>query len=180
MKIKSVALISGLLLLSAIVLFAGTASAIESIGISPDSINIADGETGTFTVTVLPSQTTNGDFKVDLYNVPGVNNFSIVIKDDAGAELAFGSGDNTIEASPTSYTDGVSSVFYVEVTNNGAPSGQYGINFAANDGTVPWEDDASIWAGIDSSIPEFATIAIPVAGIMGLFLFFNHRKRKEK
>ena len=29
-------------------------------------------------------------------------------------------------------------------------------------------------------IPEFATIAIPVAGILGLVLFFNHRKRKRE
>jgi hypothetical protein len=28
-------------------------------------------------------------------------------------------------------------------------------------------------------IPEFATIAIPVASILGLLFFFNHRKRKE-
>jgi len=28
-------------------------------------------------------------------------------------------------------------------------------------------------------IPEFATIAIPAVAILGLFLFFNHRKRKE-
>jgi len=31
-----------------------------------------------------------------------------------------------------------------------------------------------------NSIPEFATIAIPAVAILGLFLFFNHRKRKEK
>jgi len=29
-------------------------------------------------------------------------------------------------------------------------------------------------------IPEFATIAIPAVAILGLFLFFNHRKRKEE
>ena len=31
-----------------------------------------------------------------------------------------------------------------------------------------------------SSIPEFATIAIPVAAILGLVLFFNHRKHKKE
>jgi len=30
------------------------------------------------------------------------------------------------------------------------------------------------------TIPEFATIAIPAVAILGLFLFFNHRKHKEK
>jgi hypothetical protein len=31
-----------------------------------------------------------------------------------------------------------------------------------------------------TSIPEFATIAIPVAAILGLVLFFNHRKHKKE
>ena len=31
-----------------------------------------------------------------------------------------------------------------------------------------------------TTIPEFATIAIPVAAILGLVLFFNHRKRKRE
>jgi hypothetical protein len=30
----------------------------------------------------------------------------------------------------------------------------------------------------ETEIPEFATIALPVAGILGIFLFFSHRKRK--
>ena len=29
-------------------------------------------------------------------------------------------------------------------------------------------------------VPEFSTIAIPIASILGLLLFFNHRKRREK
>jgi len=31
-----------------------------------------------------------------------------------------------------------------------------------------------------SAIPEFATIAIPAVAVLGLFLFYNHRKRKEE
>ena len=31
-----------------------------------------------------------------------------------------------------------------------------------------------------SEIPEFATIAIPVVAVLGLFLFYSHRKRKEE
>jgi hypothetical protein len=31
-----------------------------------------------------------------------------------------------------------------------------------------------------TTIPEFATIAIPVAAILGLVLFFNHRKHKKE
>jgi len=32
----------------------------------------------------------------------------------------------------------------------------------------------------DYQIPEFATIAIPVVAVLGLFLFYNYRKRKEE
>jgi hypothetical protein len=32
---------------------------------------------------------------------------------------------------------------------------------------------------IETSIPEFSTIAIPVAGILGLMFFFNYRKRRR-
>ena len=47
----------------------------------------------------------------------------------------------------------------------------------------------TIWCGNDeiiigkfkwTEVPEFATIAIPVAAILGLVLFYNHRKRKEE
>jgi len=31
-----------------------------------------------------------------------------------------------------------------------------------------------------TEIPEFATIAIPVVAVLGLFLFYSHRKRKEE
>ena len=30
------------------------------------------------------------------------------------------------------------------------------------------------------NVPEFSTIAIPIASILGLLFFFNHRKRREK
>jgi hypothetical protein len=35
-------------------------------------------------------------------------------------------------------------------------------------------------ASFDISVPEFATIAIPTVTILGLFLFFNHRKHKKE
>ena len=35
----------------------------------------------------------------------------------------------------------------------------------------------TVWG---TSIPEFATIAIPVVAVLGLFLFYSHRKRKEE
>jgi len=35
-------------------------------------------------------------------------------------------------------------------------------------------------SGFKTQIPEFATIAIPVAAILGLVLFYSYRKRKEE
>lgn len=32
----------------------------------------------------------------------------------------------------------------------------------------------------DTPIPEFSTIAIPIASILGLLFFFNRRKRREE
>ena len=48
-----------------------------------------------------------------------------------------------------------------------------------------WEDDYLGWYvwvhhDWDYEIPEFTTIAIPAASILGLLFFFNHRKRREE
>jgi len=39
--------------------------------------------------------------------------------------------------------------------------------------------DSNIDVGFEA-IPEFSTIAIPVASILGLLFFFNHRKRRKE
>lgn len=45
-----------------------------------------------------------------------------------------------------------------------------------------WDDTNTIfWSHQwDHQIPEFATIAMPVASILGLLFFFNHRKRRKE
>ena len=59
--------------------------------------------------------------------------------------------------------------------NTGSGSGQ--LQDAAESGFM--QVDFTIVC-VDIPIPEFATIAIPVASILGLVLFFNHRKRKRE
>ena len=55
-----------------------------------------------------------------------------------------------------------------------------------NDYTLYYEDvlsgdwDEASATVHTTAIPEFATIAIPVAAILGLVLFFNHRKRRKE
>jgi len=51
-----------------------------------------------------------------------------------------------------------------------------------NDGWDPNSSDMAdkeVCVGF-KTIPEFATIAIPVAAILGLLFFYSHRKRKEE
>ena len=54
---------------------------------------------------------------------------------------------------------------------------------AGNGGDWTWEGGyrwKSKWAYTwDYTIPEFATIAIPAIAVLGLFLFFNKRKRRK-
>ena len=63
-------------------------------------------------------------------------------------------------------------------------TGTYGGQSGTNNGMITTLDVgvplnlAIVCLGI--SIPEFATIAIPVAAILGLVLFFNHRKHKRE
>jgi hypothetical protein len=68
-------------------------------------------------------------------------------------------------------------VYFTEEPYNGFVLGVYAEN------SLTGKDKAhtaySHDAGYYQEIPEFATIAMPVAGILGLFLFFNHRKRKQ-
>ena len=40
--------------------------------------------------------------------------------------------------------------------------------------------DSVFEVGFSVTVPEFATIAMPVAAILGLLFFFNHRKRKKE
>jgi len=41
-------------------------------------------------------------------------------------------------------------------------------------------DEAAEGTTHGTTIPEFVTIALPALSILGLFLFYNHRKRKEE
>ena len=45
------------------------------------------------------------------------------------------------------------------------------------EGGIFWRKWSYQW---NYEIPEFATIAIPAVAVLGLFLFYSHRKRKEE
>jgi len=86
----------------------------------------------------------------------------------------------TTVAALNNYPSGVSA----GVVPTDIPYGEYDLVYDSDgDGVFEPADgdrvDQQVCCGF-SAIPEFATIAIPVIGILGLFLFFNHRKRKEE
>ena len=166
--------------IAAIVLISliGTASAVSSIGKNPNALELKQGESGTFTINVTAeSNTNNGFFGVDIY--PRTSEFYVVIRDSTGAELASGDGDNTVSTSDVSYTSGQTTTLYVDITNNNTPPGNYTVKFTANDGEEDWTE-GTLKARLQSSeIPEFATIAVPVAALLLLIFVFNQRKRRQ-
>ena len=166
--------IAAILLISLI----GTASAVSSIGKNPDALELQQGESGTFTITVkAESSTNNGFFGVDIY--PRTSEFYVVIRDSTGT-LASGDGDDTVSTSEVSYTEGQTTTLYVDITNNNAPLGNYTVIFTANDNVDTEWTEGTLKARLQSSeIPEFATIAVPVAALLLLIFVFNQRKRRQ-
>ena len=160
----------------------GTAPAVSSTGRNPRTLELQQGESGTFTINVTAQSSTDiGYFGVDIKEQEQGGNpagFYVVIKNSTGAVLASGDGDNTVSTSEVSYTEGQTTTLYVDITNNNAPQGNYTVKFTANDGKTDCTE-GTIKACLSSEIPEFATIAVPVAALLLLIFVFNQRKRRQ-
>ena len=64
--------------------------------------------------------------------------------------------------------------------NNGATgTDKYVIKFDSGNGVVA-EWPISTSTAVDTAIPEFATVAIPIAAVLGLVFFFQQRKNKKE
>jgi hypothetical protein len=71
--------------------------------------------------------------------------------------------------------------FMINYTHNkGAANGDYEVEYIANyDLTSPTGMILAVSAKADiNAIPEFPTIALPVAAVIGLMFYFHNRKRK--
>jgi|GEM_PF-6143676 uncharacterized membrane protein len=163
----SVVLLSGIFI---ILVLSGVVTAINSISRTPSSLTLSTGESGTYTVEVTPDSTTTGSFSVEI--ISSESNFSVVIRDELKNELASGNGGGVVKAT-VPYNSGSLRTFYVKVQNNGASSGDYAIQFTANDGKAKWTE-ANIYAGL-TAIPEFTTLAIPAVLALLAGLFFLRR-----
>ena len=159
-----------------VVAMTGAVSAISSMEKSPNELTLHAGETGTFTVIATAEYTTSGYFGVDIN--PKTANLGVVIR-DSGGQLASGTGASTVSSNAVSYNAGSTTTLYVEITNNGAVERDYSAKFTAYDGNQDFTE-AIIKAKV-TAIPEFATLAIPMAiAILGGLFFLNHRKRREE
>ena len=165
MKIKTieVLLIAGLVVLSAMVVFAGTAAAQED---DEDPFRIY----GTIT---------------DADGNPYVGHEVIIKKQhDIFDEEAWLPLNGTSITNDTGYYD--TGWCYYRPYGNPVDNYRMYIDgdlvaeqyIGSDDWDVKWRRFWSYrW---DYQIPEFATIAIPVAAILGLLFFYSHRKRKEE
>jgi len=97
------------------------------------------------------------------------------------------------EAPPNSVTynsagNNYTSVWHFQIADHGDGDDttqmgkNYTLQFIIFNGSVSWTTGVgATTTGVTATdVPEFATIAIPVAAILGLVLFYNHRKRKEE
>ena len=197
--------IAAILLISLI----GTASAVSSIGKNPNALELQQGESGTFTINVTAQSSTvaadeeeEDPFMIYGYITDAEGNplqgYEVIIrkrdccdywswcdKDDKWCELKGWS-----EYMSTTNESGYYSTGWCNPNDYGDPWDKYRmyINGELVDerdiGKNDWEGSGSYfkyqWSYQWSyEIPEFTTIAVPIAAIFGLILLFNHRKRRK-
>jgi hypothetical protein len=147
-----------LVLMMVIVSLVGTASA--SYGMSRDPVisTIDRGETQIFTVEIV--------------DAPDAMNTFSVIDAEGFKVLIDGVETNSVDWSGTANT------FIVEVTNEDAPNGEYEVTFR-NDNYVAGTTSVYVQLNvIITAIPEFPTVALPIAAILGLAFFMQRRKEE--
>ena len=135
-----------------------TAVAITFDGI-PNEVTLDTGESQTFTVTI--SGTNGGN---QIFNVNNASQFTVKINGSAVSTMAW---------------SGTSGQFDVEIINDkGASNGVYNIEYEdIDDG-----GSASVTHTIEviiTAIPEFPTIALPIAAILGLAFIFQRRREED-
>lgn len=146
---------------------AGTIDADMSLDGDPITIDIGETE-NQFVTLVLSGDATNKDIiKIKILNVP--DGISTSIDGTPGTELS----DNW----------GESQTWEISYTNFNAANGNYVVTYQVeyvfDGGTSGTQTrQSSIQTGINA-IPEFPTVALPIAAILGLMFIISSRKKKE-
>ena len=145
-------------------------------------INPLDGTSvtsSTVSVTILPE---NGNCKRFIsVKTTNQNLYAKVNGSNPGGSGTVDTGWQSINRGGITYDAPNGGTYTFTVWVKGTEEGQ--INVADNQGNVYHEqgsgyDEAACTR--DVLVPEFTTIAIPVAAILGLLFFYSHRKRKEE
>ena len=166
-------------------------------GIYPDPIHAnsvpIDGSIFTYNVTIVTTAAGNHYFNMST----DTEEIEARITGPVGCNDASGYTANSTNWTATSDismiwnatnpngTDGTSYYFDLEVRAKNPPASE-GLSFKVhlhdNEGNSynpgAYEEAEGTCHG--TTVPEFTTIAIPVAAILGLVLFYSHRKRKEE
>lgn len=151
-----------LFVLLAIVLATGIASATPGlvVGVTPVKDTVLPGETATYNVTVASIATITEHVTLSISNPT------------SGWVYTFDPVEFDIEPDEI-----VLSTLSMNVPSDAAP-GEYYHDMKASGEFLGVEIESSVYTNILTTvIPEFTTIAIPVAAILGLIFLFNRRRR---
>jgi uncharacterized membrane protein len=138
----------------------GAASAAHSISADPSSATIDVGEEQIYIVTISA-----------VPNTAILNTFSVNGADDFEVEI------DGVPTTSVSWNWAGPQVFEVKVKNLNAPNGDYVLTFENANGINTQALRALVQVNV-TAIPEFPTIALPIAAILGLAFFMQRRKEE--
>ena len=138
-----------------------TAAAVAISGL-PNGEIIDRGEMVTYTIAITEATDANGH----TVEMSGLDAFDVTID---GTPVAAWSWNDTFDGTGITYT--------VNVTNNAAPNGNYKLRIIVDEDSTEF-NEGSITVNL-TAIPEFPTIALPIAAILGLAFIFQRRKEEE-
>ena len=141
------------------IISANTAMAINFNGNPSDAI-LDTGESMTFAVNI-----TNALDESHIFEISGVDEFIVKVNGTVIDPLTWS----------TSWSGTASPEWSIEVTNVDAPNGDYNMELH-HDQTV---GATALLTVPISAIPEFPTIALPVAAILGLAFIFQRRREED-
>ena len=131
--------------------------------VTPITDSVLVGETATYTVTVKPITKVTEKVTLDVSNKI------------AGATYTF--SDNGFDVGP--YPDPVTVTMSIDIPST-AVAGNYPQTVTADAEWmgIPAYETSDFTTYVDVQIPEFSTIAIPVAAVFGLLLLMRRRKQQ--
>ena len=182
-----------------LILLIGTAPAVSSIGRNPRTLELQRGESGTFTINVTRESSTVAAQEEDPFQIYGyitdangnpLQGYEVIIKKQYCRWGQWCELKGRSEYMSTTNESGYYRTGWRNRNDYGDPCDNYRmyINGELVDeryiGRKDWKGSGAYfkyqWSYQWSyEIPEFTTIAVPIAAIFGLILLFNHRKRRK-